>query len=162
MMKRYTITTLAGVAIALISYGIGLHAAHRAQPPSLANLQDASWLKQQLGLNASQETALREVEKEYNAQLIALCEAHCAARNELATHLLRADWNATVEKERLTEMGRAQIQTDALTLEHVRRVSRVLTPAQRARYQQYVSERMQTACPHQLHHGALAHSGEAH
>lgn len=161
-MKRILITAFAGVAIAMISYGIGLHTAHRAHPPSLAKLQDALWLKQQLGLNASQETALREIEKEYNAQLVALCEVHCAARNELATQLLRADWNATVEEELLTEMGRAQLQTDAVTLEHIRRVSRVLTPAQRARYQQYVSERMHAACPHQLHHGALAHSEGTH
>ena len=161
-MKQVLILLVIGAVIAAAGYGAGRYATHRSQPPPLAHLQDAEWLKQHLGLTASQAEMLQEIEKEYNVRLLSLCEEHCSARNELSAQLFREDWSVQVEQELLERMGRAQVKTDAVTLDHIRRVRRTLTPEQRARYDQYVAARLRTACPHHLHHGAMAHTNGVH
>lgn len=161
-MKRLWVLAFVGVLIAALSYVFGVWTAQRSAPPPLADLQDAAWLKKHLGLSEAQEKAVYALEEKFGAEVIALCGEHCSARNELASQLLRADWSEDVEQALLEDMGRAQIRTDAAILEHVRRVSRVLTPAQRARYQELVGARMHSACPHHLHHGAMAHTDGVH
>jgi Spy/CpxP family protein refolding chaperone len=162
MMKRMIALLLAGALIAAVGYVAGLHAAQRGHPPPLAHLQDSAWLQQHLGLTASQVEMLQTIEKDYNVRLLSLCEEHCSARNDLAAQLLRADWSAEAEQDMLERMGRAQVKTDAVTLDHIRQVRRTLTPEQRARYDQYVAVRLQTACPHHLHHGTMAHTDGVH
>jgi len=159
---RLFMTALAGLAVAALSFGVGHGSATRAAPPSLASLQDVAWLKTQLELSASQVETLHALEEEYGTELIALCGDHCAARSQLAAQLLGADWSADTELALLETMGRTQVRTDVMTLEHIRRVHQVLTPAQQATYERHVSACLATACPHRLHHGSMGHATHDH
>ncbi len=161
-MRRILPILVAGMLVAIVSYMAGLHAAHRAQAPVMAELQDAQWLKKELGLTDSQVATIGNLETAYRAQLATLCEGHCSARNELAEQLLRRTSRRETERALLDEMARVQVDTDAVTLEHIRNIRQVLTPDQRIQYDQLITMRLQTACPHHLHHGSMARTDGIH
>ena len=156
-MKHAIILLGIGAVIAAAGYGAGRHAAMQGEPLSLAQLQSPAWLKQHLDLAAVQEEKLEAIERDYKNRLIALCKEHCAARQELATQLIEMDERGEAEQELLEHMGKLQVETDTLTLEHIRQVRQVLTADQRLRYNRWVAACLQVACPHHLHHGAVAH-----
>ncbi len=154
-MKGWIIPLIAGTALAVAAYTMGRsHAWHEAPPP-MAQLHDVSWLKHELNLTESQQETLRELESLFGEQVIDLCAVHCAARNELAIQMLEGEWDAVSEEARVRRMGEAQMKSDLITMEHIRRVREALNPDQRNRYDQMVKATLTQACPHEMHHGGL-------
>ncbi len=161
-MKNVLIPLLSAALIAALSFVAGRRMALWAQPHGLTELHEIAWLQQQFDLTPDQVEALLAAKKDYHERVIALCDQHCAARNQLAEQLFRQDWTPDAERALLRKMGEAQVETDAATLDHFRRVRQILAPAQREQYEQIVASRMQAGCPHHLHHGALTKHGVGH
>lgn len=92
-------------------------------------------LKAELGLDARQVAEIRTLERELAAQLSEQCGSYCAVRAELGSALLEEGTNAAVDARRLVDrMCAIQSASELATLEHIRKVSALLTPDQRKQF----------------------------
>lgn len=150
-MNRNLATSLVTVVVAgLVAFGVTRWTA-RAAAPSVDRLRDSNWLARELRLTPEQAAALQGLKKNYVETLSGCCERHCAARMEIGDSLFRDDWNEERQKELSEKLCRAQLDTEMATLDHIRKVHRLLTPDQQEKYEELVSSCLCAECPTKLH-----------
>jgi|GEM_PF-1625879 len=131
-----------------------------------------SWLSAALELSPVQRAALEEYEREYQEVLATQCARHCAAKAKLLDGLFTPSAEAAATDPLLDAMAAAQRACECATLEHLRRVHSLLTPAQQQRFRSEVLAGV-CACGTGLHgcqdagngsplEGTECHSGNAH
>ena len=95
----------------------------------------ASVLQTELGLDEKQTSSIRELDRDLMARLNDQCAQYCMVRSELAAVLQRQDTNAATESRQLVErMCVLQSASEQATLEHIGKVSALLSEAQRKRF----------------------------
>lgn len=133
MNKSWILAAAAGVVAATLSFGL---IRHRAGTQSCGMTGSALCavpaLKEKLGLDAGQATAIALMDRELAARLAGQCRDYCVARAALAAALLEGGPRAVEESRRLIDqMGAIQSASELATLDHVTKVCALLTPAQR-------------------------------
>ena len=123
---------VAGAAAFLVSRRAPAHS-HPGLP--IATLGQSGHLGQELGLDASQRSAIDTLDRELARQLAALCGDYCAVRGELGTVLLEEGVHpADASRKLVARMSAIQADAEMATLDHVRKVSVLLTPVQRKKF----------------------------
>lgn len=107
-----------------------------------AQLADAQFLVQQLGLSPSQAEALGKLQDAVTAQLADCCARHCAARAQLGKALVTGVGSEALIKA----MGQAYEESERATWAHIQQVRALLTPAQQARYDELIGHCVSGAC----------------
>ncbi len=99
-----------------------------------------------LGLSAAQAADVEAISARYGKSVDAACDAHCAARCQLAL-ALRQDQFTREDAEALVEkMCASQKANEMATLDHILRVREVLTPEQRATFGNLVGQCLCDVC----------------
>lgn len=129
MTRRWTLTLLALTAAAAFSAG-RFSLQERAAFDPARDLNPAH-LTSLLGLSEAQAAELNRLNATYAERLQEACDAHCAARCQLA-HALRDD-SLTQEQARslIEKMCVSQKNNELATLDHILNLRATLTPEQR-------------------------------
>lgn len=141
-MKRLLLPVvflLAVLAMAAAGVAIG----RRVCPPECgaagtadaAQVQQADWLTQTLHLTPEQQAAVRKLEAQYRDTLATQCATHCSAKARLREVLFAATPDEAATAQLLETMSAAQMVSERATVEHIRQVHSLLTPAQRQLYE---------------------------
>ncbi|MEI8352700.1 MAG: periplasmic heavy metal sensor [bacterium] len=126
---------LAVLAGSVAFWGTRLAVRHRPARAALCSLGGGTHLKPELGLDDRQVAALSTLEKDLAGQLSDLCGQYCAARAELADALARENSPSVQASHTLVNrMCDLQAASEVATLNHIRKVSALLTPEQRRRF----------------------------
>lgn len=136
-MSRRLLGILAlAVAVGLVAFwGARLAVCSKSTRPPLCELGQGTHLQAELGLDERQAGEVRALERELAGQLSEQCGRYCAVRAALGEALLAEGPNAVAESRRLVgEMCAIQSASELATLEHIRKVSAVLTPGQRQKF----------------------------
>jgi Spy/CpxP family protein refolding chaperone len=114
---------------------------------SKMNQAQTSSLFEGLQLTKDQQDKIQKLEDEYNKVTTKACEQHCSARMKIA-QLLQV---GTVDSEKLLQIEKDEAQaystSEVATLQHVLRISDILTPDQRTVFLKKYGERIQSTCP---------------
>jgi hypothetical protein len=94
----------------------------------------ASWLSSTLELSPDQSAAIGQLEQDYQAVLAGQCALHCATKARLFAGLFAAPAEAPPTEQLLDTLAAVQRTCDLATLDHIRRIHDLLTPAQQARF----------------------------
>jgi Spy/CpxP family protein refolding chaperone len=141
------------VVLLLASIAGGLLAVRAvARPaPQLDHLKSAEHLARALNLTPDQVAALEKLQAEYGNDLEDCCSRHCAARAELGEVLFSTgDTNAL--RDVAEKIGKARLESDMATIDHIRKVREVLTPEQQEKYEAMVTACLCEDCPSGFEH----------
>jgi Spy/CpxP family protein refolding chaperone len=144
-MNRKWIALLVFAAAGL-AFGAGrLTAPSRAMmgPADLDRFLNINPLIQRLGLDPKQAADVRSAGRDYAARVKTACDRHCQARCRLAAAIGRDETEA---RQIVEQMTAASAANDSATLDHILRVRRALTPEQRARFDQWMSDCLCNQC----------------
>lgn len=131
MNRRWMLPLVLAVAALAFAAGRRSAPAPRDFDPALDLRLDR--LAPLLGLTEAQAGELRAIEPDYRAAVSNACDAHCAARCQLA-HGLSSDAFDVNEARALVErMCEAHRSNEFATIEYLARLREVLTPEQRDR-----------------------------
>ena len=137
-MRDWILLLVAIAVLAGFAFVIGLRTAQRAEPTSLADLQNVTWLQDRLRLSADQVEQLQAITDEYTPELSEPYTRHAAARRALADQLFTPDLTPQDRQALLDEIGQTQTEIDALMLTCIGRIREALTPAQQERLDRYL------------------------
>lgn len=99
-----------------------------------------------LGLSSAQAAELAGLDTTYGQQVTQACDAHCAARCQLA-RALRQDTVSRDEARSLVEkMCASHQQNELATMDHILRVREILTPEQRAKFSDLIGQCLCEVC----------------
>ena len=132
MTRRWTLTLLVLTAAAAFSAGrFSLHTRTAFDPARDLNPAHLATL---LGLSEAQAADVNRLNTSYTERVQEACDAHCAARCQLAVALdddtlTREQARALVEK-----MCGSQKDNELATLDHILNLREVLTPEQRRKF----------------------------
>lgn len=129
MTRRWTLTLLILTAAAGFSAGRFSLQPRSAFDP--ARDLNPAHLVSLLGLSEAQATEVEHLNATYTERVREACDAHCAARCQLARAL--GDDSLTPEQARvwIEDMCHSQKANELATLEHILKMRDVLTPEQR-------------------------------
>ena len=140
MNQRLWLSVIVAAAVATaISFGTAHWCNHRQAPSAISDTVD---LRRVLALTDAQAAEVEKLEKIYRSQLAKCCEAHCAARADLATELGRPSPDTTQAVACCQRMCTAQSDSERFTLEHILRVRVLLTPAQQQRHAALIQQQL--------------------
>ncbi len=110
----------------------------------------ATSLYEGLSLTYFQKNQIKELEKQYYAELSKICARHCAARAKIANTLAsgKTDVSSLLGLQR--EVSEAYSAGEETTLRHIDQVSRVLDPRQRTIFLKKFADSMTANCPMQF------------
>jgi Spy/CpxP family protein refolding chaperone len=147
-MKK-TLMALAALTllVAGISFGVARWSVRRADGKMVMNLNDAAWLRHELGLTDAQSAEVDKLEKEFNARMQDSCDKHCGARFALGDELAKSTLDVIKARACVDRMVAAQADSERATLDHILAVRALLTPEQQQRYAKLVSQQVCYACP---------------
>lgn len=148
------------IAAGLIAAGLGVVVSRQYLSPRepaadgtgcLPDLQAGARLIQELKLSSGQAAEIRTLDGEYRQTLARLCQEHCAVRARMPRVLFSAAPDAAETRDLLERMCRMQLESDLITVEHIRKIHRLLTPEQQTRYEKLVSQCVCGDCPSGMH-----------
>ena len=112
-------------------------------PADLDRYLNADQLIKRLGLDPAQAAEIRSAGQDYAARVKTACDRHCQARCRLAAAIGQDE---TVARQVVEQMNAASAANDSATLDHILRVRKTLTPEQRARFDQWISNCLCDKC----------------
>jgi Spy/CpxP family protein refolding chaperone len=141
-MKR-TLLLVAFLLAVLAMAAAGVAIGRRVCPPecgtagnaAAAGSEQVEWLTRTLTLTPEQRAAAQRLETQYRGTLAAQCSVHCAAKARLQGILFTAAPDEAAIGQLLEAMAAAQTASERATLEHIRQIHSLLTPAQRPLYE---------------------------
>ena len=123
---------LAVVAGAVAFWATRMVVCSKPAHPGLCALGESTHLIAELGLDDRQTAEVRALDRELAAQLSDQCGQYCAVRAELGAVLLAGGTNAVVVSRQLVNrMCAVQAASELATLQHIQKVSAILSPEQR-------------------------------
>ncbi len=144
MTKRWTLTLLILTAAAAFSAGRFSLQPRTAFDP--ARDLNPAHLISLLGLNEAQAAEVNRLTDSYAGRVQEACDAHCAARCQLAQAL--TDDRLTKEQARtlIEKMCVSQKDNELATLDHILSLREALTPEQRRKFAATLGECLCTTC----------------
>lgn len=100
-----------------------------------------------LNLTPEQKEKIQILEKDYEKQTTIFCQNHCSARMKIAEVLKSKQPDIQTLSKIQNEVSSAYSASEELTLQHVLRVSEILTPDQRATFLKKYSDHIEATCP---------------
>ena len=123
---------LAVVAGAVAFWATRMVVCSKPARPELCALGESTHLITELGLDDRQAAEVRALDRELATQLSDQCGQYCAVRAELGEVLLAGRTNAAeVSQQLVNRMCAVQAASELATLQHIQKVSAVLSPEQR-------------------------------
>ena len=152
------VRTLVIVAIGLLALAFGILAGRwcggvcrMPARDALPGLYDEAQLAKELHLTPDQAVAVRALVAEYRQTLSGFCAKHCTLRAQMADLLPPTGTDSAKLQELVEKMGQLQVQSDLATLEHIRKIGALLTPAQMVTFKAWVVPSVCGNCPTGLH-----------
>jgi Spy/CpxP family protein refolding chaperone len=140
MNRRWTFLLLIVMAAAAFAAGrLTARSPALMGPADLESYLDVGRLTRQLNLTAEQSALVRAAGNDYASRVKAACGSHCLARCQLAAALTRPEGGDAEARQLVGRMNEAAAANDTATLDHILRVRAILTPEQRARFDQGLS-----------------------
>lgn len=87
-----------------------------------------------LGLSTAQAAELENIAATYGRQVTQACDAHCAARCQLARALRQDSLSREEARGLVDKMCASQQENERATMDHILSVREILTPDQRAKF----------------------------
>ena len=144
MKKPLLVATL--VLTAALGFSAGRFSLQNKPAFNPARDLQAEHLGRLLGLTSAQATELETIASTYDQQVAQACDAHCAARCQLA-RALRQDAVSREDARGLVEkMCASQQENELATMDHILRVREILTPEQRAKFSDLIGQCLCEVC----------------
>lgn len=105
---------------------------------------------QELQLTDVQKKQIQELDKEYQKNMVAFCENHCAARMKVSKLLQSSPSDSQTLNLAQREALDAYSSSEEATLQHILRVSDVLTPGQKEVFLKKFGDQIRVTCPFQF------------
>lgn len=135
MKAKASVIILALAAGVIAFMGTRLAVCSRPARAPLGVVGGGLHLKTELGLTEKQAAEIQRLDGELRQQLADQCGRYCTIRAELGEVLMAEGPDAAGASRRLVEqMCSIQSASELATLEHVRKVSTLLNPAQRKQF----------------------------
>lgn len=147
MKKRWLLALLTTVVLGALAFGLTrfLVCTRHGQFPD--RLENAEFLIRELRLSDEQAVALAKLHQSLNTKLENCCQRHCAARARLGG-ALNNETNGTAQARMIVgEMVRTYEESELATLEHIQNLRAILSPEQRQRFDELITECLCQACP---------------
>ncbi len=147
MNRRWTFLLLIVIAGAAFAAGrLTARSPTLMGPADLESYLDVGRLTRQLELTAEQSAEVGVAATDYVGRVKTACDSHCLARCQLAAALTRPEGGDAEARQLVARMSEAAAANDTATLDHILRVRAILTPEQRARFDQSLSDCLCDRC----------------
>lgn len=157
MTKRSVVVTVSVTVGAAVLVGAGIEwyvrrAASRVggatQPAGTAwqSGRAPGFLAKELGLSKEQAARVGNLEKEYQRSLVTLRNTMATDRIALCGLVMNGSWERKAIGRTAARIAAGQARQQALVMEHLREVRLELTPGQRARFADLVTDELCAAC----------------
>lgn len=147
MKKKWLLALLAAAVLGALAFGLTRWTicTRHGQLPS--RLENADFLTRELRLSDEQAASLAKLHLALNTKLADCCQRHCAARARLGG-ALNNETNGTAQARMIVgEMVKTYEESELVTLEHIQNLRAILSPEQKRRFDELITECLCQACP---------------